>query len=271
MNNIDENTKFKFNGNVFNLETFKKNILKEEEKPYAVEIINNLIDKGTITLIEIKDDNRKAFEDAIAESTIVQLANTQESEEEERKDAEREFKNKDKLTYKRIKLPFNSVQEAQKFKVYVESELRIKDNKIEYEAPIFLLIIHNVTEDELKAIKKYYGAEKLIKKTVDIAEKNIKKVTDGINYTAKNVVNPITTIGFKSLGSIFSTMAGVVGHAGASLVTSTSSGIKKTKKEILEDPETLKATRDLIKAKDSIKKKISGGLVSGSGITIEND
>jgi len=216
-----------------------------------------LITKGQITIPELNNDNRlKIINKAKKEQNIEALATYIEIEEDLAKQNKAIRKRENKLLYPEIELDYNNFSEAVAAETLFIDKLKLQETEISRKNGIVTLIIRNITDKELNYIKRTYKADNAINSSVQALDKGVSSILEGVDYTSKKILTPATKIITKGFGSLFKSVVSTSVRTGASFVSNTGKAIRDTKEEIVNDTDVIKASRDLIKTKDSLSRSI---------------
>lgn len=259
-----------FNGAVYTVQQFSEKFLSEEMRPLAIDTVNLLLSRGKITIYNNLTKEEKIIQKAMAENMIINEANKIEEDEETLKDNVAQKKRENHQTYQKIEVPFASVTLAQNCQKYCNDTLRIKNSYIVIKPTEAILTVENITDSELSKINRYYQLNNVTQTFLSGANKTQDVLTRGIDYSVKNIVSPLTSIGFKAGASIASTATTAVVKTGASAVDAVNKGVEKTINDIATDPDVIKASRDLLQTKAKISaffNKKMGGVSNGIKIT----
>lgn len=230
--------------------------------------ISQLEAKGDIIWLDLKDPTeeyeRKIFESATKEQSLVMQANLHDTYNEQAKAFERQQKRENRAVYKGYFLLFPDLGKAQEFELWVNQDLRL-ETEISLKSGQPKLNIYNLTDAELNLINRKYKAESTIQKAVGTVDKIASGATGAVDYTATKVVAPIVQVGAKAGVSILGTVAKTGAKTLGTLVTAVALGSRQCVKEIKTDEDVLKASRELINTKDSIKHSLANRTSSIGG------
>lgn len=219
----------------------------------GIESFELLEKKGSARTIEVeKNKTEKSIEKAYKEKGVTALAEYIESEEDIALDKKAERKRDGRLVYESIEIPFNNIIEATQYETQFKKALRLKDTEVRSRNGNIELVLYNITDADYNYVSRVYSRDKAINNTVGFVDKGLTGVTDAVDYTAKNIIAPVTKVTTKGVASLFKTVASTVARTGATIVTSTKEGAIDTFESISTDKEVIKAGRDLIDAKDTI-------------------
>ena len=251
-------------GNAYTVQQFA-NKYSDGNLEQAISLIEVLIKKGSAKTVEpgVAKEN-KAINNALTEETISALAVFIEQEEENAKDSKAEKKREGRLTYPEVEIEYPSHMEAIQAEERYIAELRLKNTEVKSKNGRHLLVVYDITDAEMNYINRTYTVDKVVQSSIGVVNTGVEKLTGAVDYTAKNVLTPITKVGAKGVGALFKTVTSTVARTGATVITATKEGVTKTAKELREDTEVIKASRDLIDTKDAIKRKVSN--IGGSGV-----
>lgn len=271
MVNIDMNSMVKINGGKsLNMVEFADKLGLDILNPTVVISTANLLQRrGQLTVVENKSKEEKLLDSAVGEYAFQEAVNNIAREEEAHKTDVRNQKKADTDTHT-IKLSFTTTLEATKFETWVNN-LGVDETSQIIKGGAIKLLIENITPNEYVKITTKYKAELAINKTVNTTSKLINGTTNGINYGMSEVVAPVAKIA----GEAGMNLTKGLFHTGmktlAGLVNSGAKAIDDTKMALISDPDCLRATSQLIDAKNTIKRGVNSKLNSkgfGSGIEI---
>lgn len=266
MTNIEFNddSKFLFYGDTYDGIAQFADEYSEGDIKKAKPIIEVLLRKGEMQVLEVKSPKDKCFEQTAKEEMIARAVESLDLEAEMSKNLKANKKRENRLTYPGIEVTVNSYADALKLMNYCQQTLRLMDVSINVDALGNHVIIKNLTDAEMNAINRYYMGMNVTAGIQTGMQKSVDTLTKSIDYTAQQVITPAAQIGVKGVVSIFKSLAKVGARVGSTAITATSKGIQQTKEELLSDPDVLRATNELINAKDAVKRKTTGiGTVSG--------
>lgn len=274
MKMIENNDRFTFQGGVYTVDEFSNAFLEENMKPYALQTIQLLQQRGEVQIYEQTTPAQDVIKQAMAENMVIQAANQVDELEEMQKDARAQELREGRLTYPEIKINFNSYADAINAQRYITEQLRIQDTEIKIKGYQHTLIAYNVTDKELDKINKYYNLGRATGALISGAKTMQETTAKSVDYAIKNIVAPLTDISLKTGASLASTMATAGVRTAATAVNAVKHGMEKTAQDITNDTEVLRATRELLEAKSAIKsffgKKI-GGVSKGIEVTYNKD
>ena len=154
-----------------------------------------------------------------------------------------------------IALRFTTSLEAENFELYVKS-LNIENTEISKRNGVVKLFIKDITPEEYNKIKMKYKAEIAIDKTVNTANKAVNNTTNAVNYLATEVVAPVSKIAGEGAINITKGLVHTGVKVFAGLINSSAKAITDTKNSLATDPELIKASNQLINAKNATKRSI---------------
>jgi len=263
---MDKDTVVIFNGEVLTIEKIAK-LYCNEDNGRGIALTELLITKGKITVPELNNDSRlKIIEQAKTEQNIEALATYIEIEENLAKKNKAIRKRENKLLYPEIELDYNNFSEAVAAENIFLEKLQLQETEISRKDGVVTLIIRNITDKELNYIKRTYKADNAINVSVQALDRGVSSILGGVDYTSKKILTPATKIVTKGFGSLFKSVVSTSVRTGASLVSNTGKAIRDTKEEIVNDTDVIKASRDLIRTKDSLSRGIkskTGGNSNG--------
>lgn len=269
---MDKSKKYHLFGRIVTVQQFineNADALANADDQKIQATIDVLVRKGHMKEVDTRTKDEKKMMKAAQEELIRAAASGVEQQGEDLKDYKAELKRENRLSYEEIELDFPNATYAMQFEEFCKSTLRIKETEIRLRNGMAILAVKNITDAELNAINRKYTADKVVSSTVGVMDKTAEGLTKAVDYAAKNVLTPVTSIAAKSGMSILKSLAGTVARTGATLVTAGSKGLRDTIHDIKNDPEILRANRDLIDAKDTIRRTVVGASAgTNSGIRV---
>jgi hypothetical protein len=239
----------------------------------AIGVLEVLIRKGDAKIIDTvgKTREQKKLNKAFVQESITTMADMVDQREEDIKDYNANKKREGRLAYEEIQIEYPNFHLASQAEEYYTRELRLTDTEVKKIGMQCFLVVRNITDKELNFINITYKRDKVMHGTMNVANKGVTSVTGVVDYTAKNVLTPAIKIGAIGAVSLIKSLSSTIARTGATVITSTTKGVKDTTREIVSDEEVLRATRDLINTKDAVKRqmvKIGNGGSSSNGINI---
>jgi hypothetical protein len=239
-----------------------------ENTATVIAMANVLYKQGKLTIKDTRSKDEIMLEEALTEETYNQVVDNIIAEEEAHKVAQRQKKLEETDSLK-IGLEFATSLDAAKFTTWLQargineiSELR-KNGTLK-------LIIENITPQEYSAIARQYQTEKAINKTVDVTGKVVNGTTNAANFALTEVAAPIAKLTGEASMNLAKGLFHTFVKTGAGLVNSGARAIVDTKQAIATDAECLKASQQLLNAKNTVKRGVIKKVnqTSGSGIEI---
>jgi hypothetical protein len=266
---LNENSQIKFKGSLYNVQEFMEKF-EMADVIEAVATMQVLVDRGSAFEYKNETKEQKVFNKAIEEEEIKAAANTIDAETERAKDFRAQKARDGRLVYPRIRVAYPTYTKATGMKGYFREKLRLKDSQMEIREKngAVYLIFYNITDAELNFINRVYASDKVINAAVNTADQTVGKITETVDYVAKKIASPALEIGARGIVGILKTVVGVASKTGATLINAGSAGIKQTAKDLKEDPDIIRARRELINGKNSVARKFSGIGGTSSGIDI---
>jgi hypothetical protein len=267
---LTNSSKIKFNGNTYTLEQFAMKFCSGDID-VATGVLKVYVKKGTATILDERNKDEKVMDNIASEEAIRYMAESIENEEEASKDFKKSQKDTGKLRYAEINVAYPTYMKASDAERYFIEALRLKNQtEVTSRGGAVALKFYNITDSDLTFINRVYTRDKVVDGTMGAVNKVAEKTTDAVDYTAKRVLAPTAQIVTKAGVSIIKTIFGTVAKTGAVLTSATTNGVKDTYHDIKNDPDMIKASRDLIEVKDAARRGISKsfGGSNNSGITI---
>jgi hypothetical protein len=253
-------------------ELAEKLSLPLEDINLVIATLNILEKQGKIEVIDTSTPEEKVVASAQKQEFFQQTVEGIQQEEDNLKRIKREQKLQEVDNYD-LTLDFYQTLNAQKFDNWLSS-IGITETKISknLKSDIIELNIKNVTPMEYAKIQKKYTAENIINKSVDVTDRAVKTTTDSANYIATELVTPVAKIAGKGAMNLGKGLFHSAIKIGASLLNSGVQAVEETKTAMTTDPELLKASNQILNAKNTITRKVNHqrNKMGGSGIHINN-
>lgn len=274
MSNIDMNSTVKINGGKsLNMAEFavRFGVDLDRDNGFATAIAtaNVLAKQGKLTVVETKSKEEQILDKAMNQEAFQSVVETLDSEEQAYKVQQRDARKAESDTL-RIQLAFITTLDATKFAMWLTSLGVTEVSEIRKNGGIKLLI-EDITPQEYTKIAAKYKAEKAINATVNTTSKLMNGTTNAVNYGMSEVVAPIAKIA----GEAGMNLGKGLFHTGvktlAGLINSGAKAVSDTKIALITDPECLRATSQLVDAKNTIARGVNKQMNSrgyGSGIEI---
>ena len=269
---IKVNDKIKFKQKTYSVPELAEKIgLDLTDMSVVLATLNILERQGKISIVDNSTPEETMVEDAIKQSVFQDTIVGKIRAEEENEQLLRRKKKLDEVDHVSISLTFYQTLQAQKFNNWLNMN-GINTTKLnqDLETGEIELIVKDITPAEYTVISNKYTAENVINKTVDVADKTIKKTTDSVNYMASEVVAPVAKIAGKGAMNLAKGLFHTGVKVGASLLNSGIQAVEETKIAMATDPELLKASDQLLNAKNAIARRVTKqkNKMGGSGIKI---
>ena len=269
---IKINDKIKFNQKTYSVPELAEKIgLDLTDMTIVIATLNILERQGKISVIDNTTPEETMVENALKQSLFQDTIVGNLKAEEENEQILRRQKKLDEVDHVSIALTFYQTLQAQKFNNWVNMN-GINTTKLSQNLDTgeIELIINDITPAEYTVISNKYTAENAINKTVNMADKTVKKTTDGVNYMASEVVAPVAKIAGKGAMNLAKGLFHTGIKVGASLINSGVQAVEETKVALATDPELLKASDQLLNAKNAIARGVvkQKNKMGGSGIKI---
>jgi hypothetical protein len=230
--------------------------------------------KGELVLAEDLSPEQKVLNRIQSEVNIEEAANDADRDEELIKDARANARREGRAKYPEIELDYPTKVKMFEHKRKFMTDLRLAEDQIETGCSEsgYVMKIKNITDAELNAIKRTYGADRAITAAVGMIDTGAQKITGGVGYTADKVIAPAVQVGARVGASVLKTVLKTAIKTGSTLLTATSQGVKQAGHEIKDDPDVLRAGRELLSVKDTVMRRVgSYGTSNTSGIRIKSE
>lgn len=236
----------------------------------ALATIQILVNKGEARVEENLTKEQKIFQSVAAQENWVANAKQHDLYEEAVLDHRANEKREGRATYPSIEVDYPNLLKAQEQQAYFIKNLRLNPAQIEISIRVNLvvMILKDITDAEYNFVNRTYKADKMIGTTLGFMEGGVNKVTGGIDYASTRIAAPIVQIGARAGVSVFKTIATTLAKVTSSTITAASQGAKTAAHEIRHDADILRAGREIIEAKDGIKRSFNKGGSTAGGIRI---
>ena len=269
---LDRNSKVKYKGGkVFTLtELATMAGVDPMDNGAVMALANALYNRGDITEVDDRSKLEKTIEKANDEELFKAVVNNMTVEEQAHKNHIRQQK-LDNTTTHTFDLAFITTIDATKFELWVRS-MGINQTTIlkDEGTGAVKLFIKEVTPQEYTKITTRYQAENAINGAMNATGKVLNGTTNAVNYGLTNVVAPTAKI----VGEASMNLGKGIFHTGvktlAGLINSGAKAVTDTKIALMTDPECLRATAQLMEAKNTMRRGINskiGNSSLGGGIT----
>lgn len=237
----------------------------------VISMANILKKRGDLTVVEHTTKEEKIVNDAMQEEAFVQVVNQIDAQEEAHKQYVRNQK-LNEVDPINFSLDFRTSLDAMKFENWV-NELGVEETAQlpDKETGAIKLYISNVTPQEFTKITANYKTKNAINAGMNITSKVTQGTTNAVNYGLSEVVAPTAKI----VGEAGMNLGKGLFHTGvktlAGLVNSGAKAYVDTKYAIATDPDCLRASRQLIEAKNTIRRGVNSKLNQsgmGNGINV---
>lgn len=261
-----DNRKLNFCGDIYTVEKFAKEFAESNEET-ALIVIEKLIKQGRANWV---DTSQTKKQDKALLKTLVQEAIQEQAEVYDNYDRQAlEFKHQqqraNRLTYKGIELDFAHLGKAQEFELWIVQELNL-ETEVAMKNGHAVLRVFNLTDKDMNAINLRYKADKGIQTVVGSVDTVAKNATKAVDYTATKVLAPTVQVGARAGVSILKTLAVTGAKTTGTLISALTNGTKQCVQEVRTDADVVRATRDILDAKDSTMRMIrnhTGSAASG--------
>lgn len=265
MKKVEISDTFTFHGKDYTVDEFAT-AYAEGDIDKALDLANILYAKGKVIIRDNSTPEEKVFKKVQGEVDIVSQANAADQEQEAILDYQAAQKREGRMTYPKIELDYPSSALARIHGMKFIKELRLQEEQININSTIsgkIVMTISDITDAEFNAICRIYKTDKIINSAMSMATKASNTVVGGFNFGTEKIAVPTLDLGIKTGMGILRGLSKVVVKTGSTLITSAMQSAKQTASEVADDPDVLRARRELIETKDAIKRKI--GNVSNSG------
>lgn len=267
---ITEHSVIEFKKQRYDMESFA-NLYTAEDKETAISVVQSLVDKGKAKVINSLSAEEATFQQVLKEEAWSEKADSHDMLEEANKDFRAQQKREGKATYAQVEFDFANLLVAQQFQSTIVKNLRIQESEIAIRPGIVVVVFKNITDAELNSINRLYATDKFVGSAISLVDTAGQKTTDAVHYAATKVIAPTAQVGVRAGVSIFKTLLTTSAKVTGGLISATSQGIKSAAQEIQNDPEVLRAGRDLIDVKDGISRQVMkiGNNSTGGGRIIK--
>lgn len=271
MSNIDMNSTVKVNGGKsLNMADFAEKFGIDLTNTQMVIATARVLERqGKLLMVETKSKEEQIIDKAMEQEMFQEVVNTLDNEEQAYRVQQREAKKAESDTL-RIQLAFVTTLDSTKFNMWLTSLGVTEVSEIRKNGGIKLLI-EDITPQEYTKIVNKYKAEKAINATVNTTSKVMNGTTNAVNYGLSEVVAPVAKIA----GEAGMNLGKGLFHTGvktlAGLINSGAKAVTDTKIALMTDPECLRATSQLVDAKNTITRNVNKQMNNrgyGSGIEI---
>ena len=132
----------------------------------------------------------------------------------------------------------------------------------------YVLTMHEISDKDLGKVKSRLSSLRAERKTKEILEGTSSKVIAGADFAVNKVAAPVIKAGIATGIGAIKVLAKTGVALGASLVSSTSKGIRSLDEELSRDEDVLRAKRELFGVKNAIKRTMNKDAKS-TGFRIE--
>lgn len=253
---LDMNKTFKFGKVVYTPEQFRQRWCPEANDNKLEIVLKELETSGNLTWIESKTQEEKIFEKVAKEQDIINRADTLDELNEQAKQFKREEKRANQLKHKGMSLMFGNISIARDFEDWVTDELGL-ETEISFVKGQPKLTIYDITDIEANKVSRKYNLESNIQTAVGIVDTGITSATNAVDYTAEKVIAPVVRVGAKAVTSVGGTVVKTGVKTVGTLINAIVKGSKDCARELKNDEDVLRASRELITTKNEIKSSIN--------------
>lgn len=265
---LTNTTEFDYMGVHYTVESFAEQYSIALDQ--AHQVIEILVQQGKIvfgTKQEIADkDVLKALKQAGIFSNAQDVLDDESSDLNYRKQKARVGRH----VYGQVEFEFGNMKDLKAFKQSVMN-LRLESEKVvDDERECFILRVFDLSDKELTNLSRIYKTNNFVKTAVTKTNNAFDGALKATDYTAKNVLVPVTKIGISGMLNIGKSLVGTVAKVGSIAVTETMRTTRDTVNTIKEDDAMLVARAELNRTKNEISHKINTrkGISGGNGIKI---
>jgi hypothetical protein len=268
---IDMNSTVKINGGKsLNMAEFADKFGVDLANPQLVVSTANILEKqGKLIVVETKSKEEQIVDQAMGQEVFQSVVENLDNEEQAYKEQLREAKKAESDVLK-ITLAFITTLDATKFNMWLTS-LGVTEVSQIIKNGCIKLLIEDITPQEYTKISAKYKAEKAINATVNTTSKVMNGTTNAVNYGLSEVVAPVAKIAGEAGMNLGKGLFHTLIKTGAGLINSGAKAVTDTKIALMTDPECLRATSQLIDAKNNITRGVNKQMNNrgfGSGIEI---
>lgn len=237
--------------------------LQDEADSVSLIVIEKLIKKGKLRFIENEQNADNAFK-AVNKELELDAKIAQIEEDAVKYDEYQANKSKEgKLVYEEIEIDFPTFKNAQEMLSYCTNKLRLKGHVKESE-DIYAVVLQDVSESNLSAIKRYDLFNKAGKLMLDSTNRVSTSALDTVAFAADKIVLPTAKAGISTTLGLARTIVKTGASAGSAVISGTTKNVRTMSKELSEDEDVLRAKKDLIDAKDAVMRLFKRGSKSDS-------
>jgi len=224
-------------------------------------ILNMLIDKASVTVVSQAGSARDYIDQQQVEQEVVNHGNRVEE------DSRAAAKDSEDLI-KEVQIPYSTMHEAELAgaKITVRYGLDVATMQRNNKA---YLILYDVSEKTLIAIEREYNVNRTVQAGVDKVNQGITAVGDVLSYTLNDIGLPVMKSGMKLAAGIAKSASRFASKTAASGLNIAAQTQRETDYLLANDPDVIMAKRELINAKDAIKRRFGSKKTTGSNFEIK--
>lgn len=256
---VNKNQVIFFAGKKMTIEEFIVLYGMENESEKSIEIVlNKLEKKGKLRFLNESESEDSAFQ-AVAKELDLEAKLAQIEEDADRTEAYKIQKAKEgKLVYEEVEIDFPTFNYAEEFREYAEKSLRLQAHIQEGDG-VYVLVLKNVSESDLSAIKRRKGLAEAGKVFFRTTDKVAESALSATAFATEKVIVPTTKATIKTSLGLAKNLVKTSAQVGSSLITSTTQSARSMSAELAHDEDVLRAKKDLVDAKDAIMRLFKRG------------
>lgn len=267
---VEMDSIIKFHGSRYTIQEFaaKFEIASELD---ALATAQTLVDKGKAQLEVNRTKEQKTFEKVADEENWTANANQHDMYVEAGKDFAADQKREGRARYPEVEVDYPHLLKAQEHQTLFLKNLRLRPDQVEVRIQVNLvkLVFKDITDAELNYITRTYKSDKAVGAALGFLESGVGKATGAIDYTATRIAAPMAQIGARAGVSIFKSVASTIAKVSSSALVAATQGAKAAAHEIKNDPDVLRAGRELLEVKDAGMRTLNrGGSSASTGIRV---
>ena len=258
-NTIDRTQMVFFAGKKMTMEDFLKSYdLQDETDNVAMIVVEKLIKKGKLRVIEPEQDANDAFVAVAKELDLEEKLAQMEADADKAANYAAMKSKEGKLCYEEIEIDFPTRVYAQDMLAYCKKKLRLEGSIQEREG-LFIVVLNDVSESDMSAIKRHNLFNKAGKMMFETTDKVAASVINTVSFASEKVVLPVTKAGISATLGLAKTLVKTTASTGSAVISGTSKNVKTMTAELACDEDVLRAKKDLTDAKDAVMRLFKRG------------
>ena len=232
--------------------------LQDESDSVAMIVVEKLVKKGKLRILEPEQGANEAFK-AVHKELDLEAKLAQMEEDADKAASYSALKNKEgKLCYEEIELDFPTRGYANDMLAYCKKKLKLAGS-IEEREGLFVVVLNDVSESDLSAIKRHNLFNKAGKLMFETTDKVAASVIDTVSFASEKVVLPVTKAGISATLGLAKTLVKTTASTGSAVISGTSKNVRAMSNELAHDEDVLRAKKDLVDAKDAVMRLFKRG------------